>query len=412
MAKLDTAAELRAAIQAAGSVRAAARKHGIARTTLVSRLERFEREEKQLSATPGSEPVEYFVDGDTVTITGPVGEWKQPTQLLQDHGLNPDEWIVTRARPNTWQMWGGEEIGTVDLHQLKLEATRRVPADMVLPAQTAGWKPVRRMEKPRVTTNLIAVVSDTHAPYHDEGLHECFLQWLKKHRPAKAYDLGDILDLPIPSRHRVKRKFNASPQECVNTRYRVDAERVAASVDTEWNVLLGNHDERIDHALTDRGLDHLARLCPAEDELPALDLGRLLRYDELGITLIRPESEYHGVVIELAPGLFGRHGTKSGKHGGAVKAADRRPTHQAQGHDHKQVLHQHVVYSETGDARSYWTISTGAMCQRDLGYVEDPDTAQGFLTVTLHEDGSWHPELARYDAATRKLYWRGEQYAA
>lgn len=352
------------------------------------------------------------VDGDTATIiVDPSSPW-QPDELLRNHGLNPDEWLVTNARPNTWQALATEGR-IVDLHQLKVEAVRRIPADLVLPARADGWKPTRRAARAKRATRLISVVSDTHAPYHDEGLHDCHLQWLEKHRPDDEWDLGDLLDLPTPSRHRTTRGFDASPQECIDTRYQVDRDRVAASPNTRRRALLGNHDVRIEHAILDKIGSHVARIARAGDTLPVMDLGFLLRYDELGIELIRPEGEYFSVTVEIAPGLHGRHGTKtSGKHGGSVKTIERRTTSMMQGHAHKAVSHLHTRYDDAGIARDLWTLDVPTMARRDIAssYHEDGDVAQGFWTIHQHADGSWHPHLARYDEASQTLYWHDEAY--
>jgi hypothetical protein len=405
-----------------GTIAGVARAYGMPRATLANRLDGWgirsptPRGAHKPAQTPQQPDADddtpgCVVTGDTATITLDPGTPLQPDQLLTDHGLDADEWVVTNARPNSWQALAPEgEI--VTLHQLKVEAVRRIPADALLPARTDGWTPKRTAQRPRphATAELVAIVSDTHAPYHDPGLHDCFLQWLQQYRPERAYDFGDLLDLPTPSRHRTTQGFEATPQESIDTRYQLDAERVAASPSTEWRVVLGNHDERLDHAIRDKIGAHVARIARAGDTLPVMDLGFLLRYDELGINLIRPDGDYHALTVEIAPGLFGRHGTKAGKHGGAVKAIERRDASLGQGHDHKQLHQQLVRYDDAGVARSRWMMSWGAMCSRDLGYVEDPDVAQGFTSISVHADGSWHPEMARWDAATDTLYWRDERY--
>jgi hypothetical protein len=51
------------------------------------------------------------------------------------------------------------------------------------------------------------------------------------------------------------------------------------------------------------------------------------------------------------------------------------------------------------------------MAKRDLGYTDDPDIQQGFATVTIHADGYWNVELARYDDRRKTLVWRDQKYA-
>lgn len=417
-----TPEQARADLERFGTVSGVARAYGMPRGTLVSRLETWGIQSptkrgahKPDGTTPRAttpDPAESPLHPDARSIVVDPGNPFQPDQILRDEGLDPDEWIVTDARPNQWQALAPEgEI--VTLHQLKVEARRRIPADAILPARTEGWRPRRRTAKPGRATKLVLVVSDTHAPYHDEGLHECLLQWITKHQPDDAWDLGDLIDLPTPSRHRATRGFDHTPQECIDARYRLDADRVAASPSTRWRALLGNHDIRIEHAIIDKIGTHVARIARAGDTLPVMDLGHLLRYDELGIDLVRPEGEYFSVTVEIAPGLNGRHGTKSGgKHGGSVKTIERRTGSMMQGHAHKLVTHLHTRYDDAGVARDLWTLDVPTMARRDIAssYMEDGDVAQGFWSIAQHADGSWHPEMARYDDSTRTLYWRDERY--
>lgn len=415
-----TPAELVEALRrTGGNLQAAADGYGMPRRTLLDRRKKWEREGHAFPqpAKPAENDVRgalsegVTITGDTASVTLPAGFPWTIEDVAVGAGLDPDEWIPTRAIPNVWQGLAPEGV-IVDLHQAKIEFQRRIPADMLVPARTDGWTPKRTARRPRAKTTpeLVCIVSDTHAPYHDPGLHDCHLQWLEQHQPTRAYDFGDLLDLPSPSRHRTTKGFEASPQESIDARYRLDAERVAASPDTDWTIAYGNHDERIDHAIRDKIGSHVARLSRAGDTLPVLDLGFLLRYDELGITVVRPDGDYHATTLEIAPGLWGRHGTKAGKHGGAVKAIERRDGSLGQGHDHKMMAQQHVRYDDRGEARTYWTFAWGAMCQRDLGYVEDPDVAMGFSTITVHPGGRWHHEFAPWDAATQTLTWRDELY--
>ena len=260
-----------------------------------------------------------------VTSKSQIGDIAlDPDDVLRDNGLDPKDWVVTDSWPNSWNALAPEgEV--VTLHQLKLQARKIIPDDMILPARNEGYRP-RRITNPKRSKQpeLVLTVGDTHAPYHDKGLHECTRRWLAHNKPQRAYDLGDLVDLPIPSRHRPTQGFEATPQECIDTRYEVDVDRVDASEDTVWEALYGNHDIRVDHAVRDKIGAHVARLSRAGSDLPVLDLAYLLRYDELGIKIHRPPGDYHSVTIEIAPGLFARHGTKAGKHGGAMKAVERR----------------------------------------------------------------------------------------
>lgn len=401
-------------IERHGSISAAARAHGCPTPTVGNWARKFGLKSVHQNAPIKHRGGAVSVD-DTAVITLPAhpkrAGSRTPEQVLIDHGLDPAEWDVQSYNDNFWEQ-GGDDGGT--LTQSKVTARRLKPLDVTLPARAAGWKPPkpRPRKKPQTGAQTIALFSDAHAPYHDRALESCSLQWLADVKPAAAWDLGDLLDMPTPSRHRTTRGFDATPQEGIDTRYRLDASRVAASPRTTWRVIIGNHDERIEHAIVDKIGRHVASISRAGETTPALDLGYLLRYDELGIELIRPDGDYHSVTVEIAPGLHARHGTKAGVHGGAVKAIAARDSSLAQGHAHKLAMMTHVRYDADRKARTIWSLQCPAMCQRDLGYMEDPNTAQGFLTVTLHPDGSWHPEHAVFDEASGRLFWRDRVYSA
>lgn len=334
------------------------------------------------------------------------------SDLITFHGLDPELSIVTRRQAKRWNAALGE--GKVaEMNGLTITIESRYPADTILPARTDGWKPPKR-GAPLATagTRVITVSTDWHEPYSDEGLFDCYLQVLEELEPDEDWDLGDLVDYPQPSRHRMTRGYEATPQECVDARYRHDAGRVAAAPNAVHKRLYGNHDVRVDIAVTEKVGAHVARLARAGDDLPVLDLGFLLRYDELGIEVLRPDGDYHSVVAKIVEGLNVSHGTKSGPFGGAVKRMVRRIASMLTGHDHKQVVKQHTAYDEDDNAHLTISASVGCGCRRDLArsYAEDADAHLGFAVVTDHGKGSFNVELARYDDTKQELYFRGKLY--
>lgn len=335
------------------------------------------------------------------------------SDLIAFHQLDPELNIVTKRVAKRWNQALGE--GKVaEMNGLTLTIESRYPADTILPARSEGWKPPKRgkakpvLGRPRVIT----VSTDWHEPYSDDGLFDCYLQVLEELEPDEDWDIGDLVDYPQPSRHRMTKGFEATPQECVDARYKHDACRVAAAPGAVHKRLYGNHDVRVDIAVTEKVGAHVARLARAGDTLPVLDLGHLLRYDELGIEVLRPDGDYHSVVAKLAEGLNVSHGTKSGPFGGAVKRILRRVASMLTGHDHKQSILQRVNYDEDDNAVLTVSASIGCGCQRALArsYAEDADAHLGFAVVTDHGAGSFNVELARYDDTKRELYFRGKVY--
>lgn len=410
--------QLIADLERLGSRAAVAREYGIASTTLQKRMQREGIASPHARATGSTEPPSVTtgdtgikVDGDTATIVWPAGTPWSLGEVCRTANLDPNEWLPVRAIPNIWQAISKDD-GIVDLHQIKVELVRRIPADMILPARSDGWKPPKPKPLPQRATRTIVVSTDWHAPYQDRGLEDCYLQVLADLQPDEDWDLGDLCDFPTPSRHRTTKGFEASPQQCVDERYRHDARRVAAAPNAVHKRMYGNHDVRVDIAVTEKVGAHVARLARAEDTLPVLDLGHLLRYDELGIEVLRPDGDYHSVVARIVEGLSARHGTKSGPMGGAVKTMNRRATSQLSGHDHKSVLTQHVMYDDDDEVELRISASIGCCCQRALArsYNEDADIHLGFAVVTDHGGGVFNVELARYDDARRVLYFRDKVY--
>lgn len=349
--------------------------------------------------------------GVEIEIDPTMVRWTD-SDLMRFHGWDPELNVITRRQAKRWnQAIGNGEVA--EMNGLTITVESRYPADTILPARTEGWKPPRRGPRNAVAgARVITVSTDWHEPYSDAGLFDCYLQVLAELKPDEDWDLGDLVDYPQPSRHRMTKGFEATPQECVDARYRHDAERVAASPRTVHRRLYGNHDVRVDVAVTEKVGKHVARLARAGDEIPVLDLGHLLRYDELGIEVLRPEGDYHSVVAKIVEGLNVAHGTKSGNFGGAVKRIVRRVASMLQGHDHKQLLKQVTAYDENDQAVLTIAASIGCGCQRALArsYAEDADAHLGFAVVTDHGGGSFNVELARYDDTKRELYFRGKVY--
>lgn len=333
------------------------------------------------------------------------------SDLISYHGLDPEQSIVTKRQAKRWnQAIGDGQVA--EMNGLTLTIESRYPADTILPARSDGWIPPPVSAAPVRAVRIITVSTDWHAPYEDQGLFDCYLQLLADLDPDEDWDLGDLVDYPQPSRHRMTKGFEATPQECVDARYKHDARRVAAAPRAVHKRLYGNHDMRVDIAVTEKIGAHVARLARAGDTLPVLDLGHLLRYDELGIEVLRPDGDYHSVVAKIVEGLNARHGTKSGPMGGAVKTMSRRSTSQISGHDHKQMSTQHVMYDDEDVVELRVSASIGCGCQRALArtYVEDADIHLGVAVVTDHGGGVFNVELARYDDARQVLYFRDRVY--
>lgn len=411
--------EFAAAVAIHGSVAETARAMGVNRATLqhwstkhgVFGTSKFDRHVGTRQSTP--EPT----GEDWATVTLPAhpkrAESRTPEQVLRDHGLDPDLWDVSTYADNYWQ--GNDGDGPTQLTQSKVTAKRRTPAGMVLPPRTDA--PLRKAPRAaRATTTkplLIALPSDVHAPHQDTDLEACWLSWLETNRPGRIVNLGDIVNLAKPSRHRANlhAKHNDTPEDCfhaANAWWRRTIE--AAGPLVQCDQLPGNHDLRASIACMERLPDLYDTRRPGEQH-PWHDLEYMLGLDKLGVTYHRPAGEYHASEIQLAKGLSVTHGAAAGPMGGAVKDAPRFEGSRIVGHDHKSAV-THTVRYRDGEPRVHVNVSAGTMSRRDLGYQANPDAQQGFATVTLHANGQWNVELARFDSRRKTLHWRDQMYSA
>lgn len=414
-------AQLEAEVRRHGNASAAARANDTPEPTVRRWALRHRR--AQLGTPPASEAERpgAMIDGDNAVLVSrpnPQGtRGLQPEVLIREHGLDPADWTWT-PRLNVWDALTGEG-GITTLAQLRLAMTRRVRVDLLTPARAPGWTPPRRRQRARSDEpELVVVCSDPHHPYADEGLHRCVVEMLADIKPHRAYDLGDGLDSPNPSRHRRNPAFDATLQECLDAEYSSWRDRIAASPSTRWHRLPGNHDDRVRNEQLERtaalyGVRRAqveAEIAEYGEHLPVLDIGYLLRLDELGVEMIRAtdDGEYHHAQVRIAPGLVAGHGTKSGKHGGATKAGERLTCSWMQGHDHKQALAYLTRWDDERRAGDAALCSVGTLARRDLGYVEHAEAQQGLATVTVWPDGRFHIELARYDGG--ELVWRDRRY--
>ena len=382
-------AELRTAVHEHGSIQATAIATGVPRQTLQTWASRFGITSPHPNAAT-------------------TGSAQTSSQNLRDDASLAS---ITNAAsvPQT------DSLDHRSAYLKSLPSAARSRADLLLCIPARESKQKRRAVSAKRTkkdVQLIALVSDQHCPHEDFNLDACWLAWCAENRPDRIVGLGDILNLSKPSRHRqnLHARHNDTPTECFQAgrdwwRRTLEAAKCSAA-----DQLLGNHDVRHQIGVLQTMPELYDVKRPGETH-PWWDIEYMMGLDELGVTLHRAQGEYHESQLEIAPGLLLAHGTHAGPTGGAHKAiAARHETSRAQGHDHKQAL-TYVVRYRDGEPHQHVALSVGTMARRDLGYVADPDSQQGFATLTVHPDGYWNVELARYDDRRKRLVWRDQLYS-
>jgi hypothetical protein len=384
---------------------------------------RFGITEEDIANAP--EPAGAKISGDVAEITSePTAKLKlnTPEDLMKERGLDPAEWEVTLVTINEWdgatKKGGGEKVtGKHTLRQLKINLRRKVSLELVSPARIDGprftpFMGAKKVERPK----LVVFVGDQQAPYFNETLHGKFLEFLSDFNPDEGVLIGDTIDLPDISRHPNNPEKDVTVQDCVDSGYAILRSYREADPDVAWKKLAGNHDERLRRLQIDK-VERLygvrrAKVPGEELEIPVLDVGHLLRLDELGIDYIRPDGDYEHTQINVSNHLAARHGwiARKGSGASALGTLEHLGYSVVVGHTHRQSIVHKTRHDINGEISTLAACETGCMCliEGGLGYTVTPDWQAGFATADIFDDGTFHLNLGTFVNDT--LYYRDKRY--
>lgn len=361
---------------------------------------------------PPKTPRFSIVDDEAVVTSSVNADLANPDSLLAERGLNPAEWEITHLKVNEWDGPSGEP-----LKQLTVNVKRKVGSAIFQPAFVPDdyVKPdVTKPGKLREDGELVVLVGDQQAPYHDQNLHRLFLSWLTENEPERGILMGDTVDLPDISRHPQNPEHDVPVQDCINAGYQVLKDYVQSSLSTKWVKLMGNHDERIRARLVNymTGLYGL-RIAdePGQDPEPSVfSIEHLMRLKALGIDYIDPQGPYAHAQYKLSKHLAARHGwiAKKGSGASALGTLEHLGYSVVVGHTHRQGLVHQTKHDIDGTTATLAAAETGCMCRFDLGYTVAPDWQQGFATAMIYPDGTFKLDLATY--VNDVLYWRDQRF--
>lgn len=364
----------------------------------------------------GPEKTEFKLSGDTAKIVGrPSTRLHTPEFLMEERGLDPAEWEVNTMTVNEWDgpaEGGGKQRYT----QLKIHLRRKVLLEAVIPARTDGPKFVAR--KPRKESGPLRYVlcGDQQAPYFNEHLHGLFQHFLHDYAPHQGVLIGDTIDFPDISRHPDNPEKDCTVQDCLDSGYLALRNYREAHEPTFWQKLAGNHDERLRRYQIDKfnkAYGVRRALIPGEEpESPVLDVGHLLRLDELDIEYVKPDGDYEHTQINLSRHLAARHGwiARKGSGASALATLEHLGFSVVVGHTHRQSLVHKTRHDINGRLTTLAACETGCMCliEGGLGYAVTPDWQNGFATAEIWPDGTFKLDLATYVDST--LYYRNKRY--
>lgn len=335
-------------------------------------------------------------------------EWGDIRALLKSRGLNPDEWIIQRARVNEW----GDTSGEMNA-QLRVDL--EPVTSLIVPARAEGWRPPK--PKPRKESgrpDLVAFLSDQHVPFHSVELHERVLEWLRAEKPDRVMLLGDLLDFDAISRWSPEPEHTAGVQETIDAAYGVLADYRAACPDAEFKMLAGNHEDRLRNSIIKNlGALYGIRRADMTDEPSVLSTEYLLRLDELGIEYVGSDAgSYDHARVRVSDELQGIHGfvARKGSGASALSTLDHLRVSTVQGHTHRASAVYRTQWTIDNEPRTLVAAEAGTLAEiRDgLGHAARPDWQQGFATASVWGDGLFSLDLAIFvDGA---LLWRGRRY--
>jgi hypothetical protein len=348
--------------------------------------------------------------------------------MLRNRGLDPDEWYIDDFTIIDWEGLQKGGRNKTKLFYTKFRAKRRHPELLLLPPRADGWTPVRPVPKSLAAQGapeLVVIVGDQQAPFHDQRLHELFLQWLINNAPERGVNLGDLMDFPDISRHKPDPENIAYAQECLQSGYEINRDYRGASPETEWEWMPGNHDWRLrDYVLNNAPLiAGLRRVDTPESPGEAVHgVQFLTRTDELGIKFIDPRGPYDLAQVQLSKNLAVRHGWLVRQRGGesAYKSLEKTGYSILVGHTHRQALVQHTVPEIDGTPSQLLAAEVGCMCRLDTeadrdakgrrfpSYTPMADWQRGFATAMVYPDGKFKVDLASY--VNGVLLWQDQRY--
>jgi hypothetical protein len=369
------------------------------------------------------------IKGDEAEIVGPqtpasskpYPHLDDPDSMLRERGLNPEEWSILGATVNEWD---GPQAGgsVITYHQAKLNLRRKRPELEILPARSDGWVAPPRVE-PAYGSQLIVVAGDHQAPFHDKKLHGLFCSFLEENDPDRIVILGDTVDYPNISRHRLDPENVATVNECTQSGYDLLRDIRTSALHAEIDLLAGNHDQqRLRDILIDKApqLYDIKRADTEEtQDEKVLIFPYLVRLDELGINYVDPEGPYDLAQINLTPKLAVRHGwiARQGSGNSALATLEHLGYSVIIGHSHRQSLVYHTKHDIDGEPSTLTAAEAGCMCRINQtpiegrkwpNYTVAPDWVNGFCTVTTHPNGYFRIDHATY--VNGALLWRDEIY--
>lgn len=151
---------------------------------------------------------------------------------------------------------------------------------------TAGWRSAAILPDPQIGYRRDIETMELD-PFHDERAIAIALQILADIRPDKVINLGDLLDFAEFGTFEQEKGFALTTQAGINRAGLFLAEQKAAAPEAEITLIEGNHDRRLQKAITKNALAAFGLKRANEPAgWPVMSVPHLLRLDELGVEYV------------------------------------------------------------------------------------------------------------------------------
>lgn len=246
-------------------------------------------------------------------------------------------------------------------------------------------------------------------PLHDPRACALAVELVRLAQPRAWVQLGDLTDFAeFSTKYSVDPELRQTTQPTIQACHDWLAALRDAAPDAQGHVIKGNHEQRLDKALTDL-LPALLRLRPVGESERALSMASLLRLHDLGINYVEG---YPGPGLWIDGVLF-EHGTTVAQGGGATAARVLKGAQRSTifGHIHRLEMAARTVWIE-GSPEQIWSISPGTLSRIDgavPGVSERPDWQQGVCLLWI-DGGRVYPEIVPF--VDGSCYFRGRKISA
>jgi predicted phosphodiesterase len=306
------------------------------------------------------------------------------SDLLERSGIDLGEiGSVEKIRISEWQGVTKNDDGEAQIHDLGGVSVVINPAWATGPewpvVQQAAPVTIKHAPKPRPTKNRFktaVILPDPQIgyrmfedgsldPFHDDEAMAVAVQIVRALNPDLIVNLGDFLDFAEFGKFEQEPAFAKTTQASIDRGHRFLCEQRANAPDAHIVLLEGNHDRRLQKAVTMNAAAalHLKR-AETPDDWPVASVPFLLRLDEdhLRVEYI---GGYPAGIYWVNENLACIHGHTTRSRGSTVRAVvDDERTSVIHGHIHRIEL-QHKTRRTFEGAKRSLAASPGCLCRID-----------------------------------------------